>query len=205
MTNINKNSIWGEGDKETLNFLISANLRGNWLNLAAGDGRYNTILLKKADSVTVTDIDESALKKLEKNTPKKYRKKLKTKVFNLTKEFPFENKKFDGVFCTGTLHLFNKESLLKIFTEIKEVLKPHGKIIIDFATDIERRTEDGRQVYNVGNEPKYTLKEAIEFLKTIFRGYETEIYEHNVPKETVNTGKEEYEFECKYILLIAKK
>ena len=198
------NSIWGKGDKETLNFLNTANLSGAWLNLSAGDGRYNTLLLEKADSVTATDIDEFALRKLEMNTPKRYRKKLKIIVLDLTEKFPFENKKFDGVFCTGTLHLFNKENLVKIFSEIKRVLKPYGKIIIDFATDIERRAMNGKHVYIIKNEPKYTLKEAIKFLKIVFKDYKTEIHEYSVPREIVNTGKEKYEFECKYILLVAK-
>jgi len=42
-------------------------------------------LLKKADFVIASDIDESALSKLEQNTPDKLKQKLRTKVFDITK------------------------------------------------------------------------------------------------------------------------
>lgn len=74
--------------------------------MAAGDGRYNDILLKKADKVVATDIDESTLSKLYHNTPDKLRDKLETKTNDLTEDFPFKDESFDRIFCTGTLHLF---------------------------------------------------------------------------------------------------
>jgi len=122
-------SIWGPGDEDTLRLLKNTEIHGKWLNLAAGDWGYTSNLLKKADFVIASDIDESALNKLWQNTPKRYVKKLETKVFNITKSFPFENNEFDGVFCTGTLHLFPKNILQIIFLEINRVLKPHGRII----------------------------------------------------------------------------
>ena len=205
MAGNSKKSMWGNEDKETLDVLNSANLGGNWLNLAAGDGRYNNLLLKKADFVIAADIDEFALKKLETNTPKENIQRLRILVFDVTKKFPFNANKFDGILCTGTLHLFNKEILQTIFSEITRVLNPSGRIIIDFATDIKRITKDGKQIHIVENEPRYTMKEAIELLKTAFKDYKSEIHEYNVPKETVKNKNGEYEFECKYILLTASK
>src|SRR3989344_1657398 len=79
-----KTSIWGVGDKDTLELLKKIEIRGKWLNLAAGDGRYNLNLLEKADSVVASDIDESALDKLWQNTPEQFKSKLKTKVFDIT-------------------------------------------------------------------------------------------------------------------------
>jgi len=202
---MNERSIWGAGDKETLELLKTADLGGVWLNLAAGDGRYNSLLLKKTDSVTATDVDDSALKKLVRNTPDEYRNKLKTFAFDLTGRFPFQDKTFDGIFCTGTLHLFNKKVLFGIFSEIKRVLRTHGKIILDFATDIKRRTREGTPVYMVDEEPTYTLDEAVKLLEEVFEGFKTEIHECAVPKELVNTGEKEYEFECNYVLLVAER
>ncbi|MBU1198624.1 MAG: class I SAM-dependent methyltransferase [Nanoarchaeota archaeon] len=132
-----KESIWGEGEKLTLDFLNKKSFSGKWLNLAAGDGRYNNILLKKADFVVASDIDKSALSKLWHNTSKKQRSKLEIKVFNIINRFPFEDESFDGVFCTGVLHLFPKEFVKKILSEINRVLKPCSEIIFDFATDIK--------------------------------------------------------------------
>ena len=50
-------SIWGSGDEFTLGVLENTKINGNWLNLASGDGRYNSILLSKANFVTASDID----------------------------------------------------------------------------------------------------------------------------------------------------
>jgi len=148
-----KTSIWGTGDKDTLELLNQIEIRGKWLNLAAGDGRYNLNLLEKADFVVASDIDESALKKLWQNTPDKFKAKLKTEVFDITKNSLFENNTFDGVFCTDTLHLFPKEILRQIFSEIDRILKPNGRILIDFATDIKRILPDGK-LYTRKSEPQ---------------------------------------------------
>lgn len=154
-----KTSIWGTGDKDTLELLKKIEIHGKWSNLAAGDGRYNLNLLEKADFVVASDIDESALNKLRQNTPDKYKPKLQTEVFDITKKFSFDNASFDGVFCTDTLHLFPKEILRQIFSEINRILKPSGRILIDFATDIQRILPDGK-LYLRKSEPQYTIKES---------------------------------------------
>ena len=53
---------------------------------------------------------------------------------------------FDGIFCTGTLHLFEKQTIIKILKEIKRILKRNGKIVLDFATDIERLNQKKEKV-----------------------------------------------------------
>lgn len=198
-----KTSIWGLGDKDTLELLKNTEVRGKWLNLAAGDWGYTSNLLKKADFVVASDIDESALNKLWQNTPKQYVEKLETKVFNITKRFPFENNEFDGVFCTGTLHLFPKDILQTIFLEINRVLKPHGKIIIDFATDIKRVLRNGKLV-TFGKEPLYTLEEAKTILKKLFKNYKIKMLKSEVPEYLTRT-KPPYKFSSKFILLVADK
>lgn len=199
-----KTSIWRAGDKDTLELLKKNEFRGKWLNLAAGDGRYSLNLLEKADYVVASDIDESALNKLRQNTPNKFKTKLKTKVFDITKKFPFENNVFDGVFCTGTLHLFPKEILPQIFSEIDRIMKPHGRILIDFATDINRMLPDGK-LYLRKFEPQYTLKEATKFLQELLKNYKVQIVVSEVPKEEIKTRDFVYKFRCKFILLIADK
>ena len=198
-----KNSIWGIGDKDTLQLLKKTKIRGKWLNLAAGDGRYNLSLLEKADSVVASDIDESALSKLWHNTPKKFQSKLKTKQFNLTKKFPFEDKSFDGVFCTGTLHLFPKDIFQKIISEIDRILKPNGRVIIDFATDIKRTSPSGKLI-TFGKEPLYTLEDAKNTLKNLFRNYQTEQHDSEVV-EDFEAANPPYTLNCKFVILIADK
>lgn len=198
-----KNSIWGIGDKDTLQLLKKTEIHGEWLNLAAGDGRYNSSLLEKADLVVASDIDESALSKLWHNTPKKYQSELKTKSFDITKNFPFEDKSFDGVFCTGTLHLFPTEILQKIISEIDRVLKPKGIVIIDFATDIKRTSPSGK-IITFGKEPLYTLEDAKKTLKTLFRNYQIEMYDSEVV-EDFEAANPPYTLNCKFVILIADK
>lgn len=198
-----KNSIWGIGDKDIIRLLKKIQIRGKWLNLAAGDGRYNLSLLEKADFVAVSDIDESALSKLWQNTPKEYKSKLKTEAFDITKKFPFENKSFDGVFCTGTLHLFPKEVLQQIISEIDRVLKPNGRVVIDFATDIRRTSPSGKPI-TFGKEPLYTLETAKITLKELFKNYHIEMHESEVV-EDFEAANPPYILNCKFVILIADK
>ncbi len=199
-----KVSIWGAGDKGTLELLKKTEIHGQWLNLAAGDGRYNLDLLKKADFVVASDIDASALSKLWHNTPEKYRSRLGTKVFDITKKFPFEDNSFDGVFCTGTLHLFPKEILEEIILKINRVLKPRGRVIIDFATDIRRISPEGKLIF-FGDEPRYTLGEAKRTFKNLFRNYKIKIYELEVLEEDFTQASPPYKLSCKFLILVADK
>jgi len=199
-----ENSIWGKGDKETLEFLDKEEIKGKWLNLASGDGRYNLNLLKKANFVVASDIDESALSKLWHTTPEEYRNKLETKVFDIVKPFPFEGNSFDGIFCAGTLHLFPVEVFKKIIKEIDRILKPGGKIIIDFATDIKRISSEGKLI-TFGDEPLYTLEEAKILLKELFKDYKTMINELSVFEEDFKACNPPYKFTCRGVLLVAEK
>ncbi|MCK4884271.1 MAG: class I SAM-dependent methyltransferase [Candidatus Diapherotrites archaeon] len=199
-----KSSIWGFGDNDTLKILKSTKIQGKWLNLAAGDGRYNLGLLEKADMVVVSDIDEGALNKLIKNTPVELKHKLKTKVFDITKEFPFEDSSFEGVICTGTLHLFPKEVLRQIFSEIDRVLKPQGKIIVDFAVNI-KRVLPNNQLHVKKFEPVYGLEEATRFLEGLLKDYRVKVVDSVVPNEEVKVGDIVYMFSCGFILLTADK
>ncbi|OGM21096.1 hypothetical protein A2714_02085 [Candidatus Woesebacteria bacterium RIFCSPHIGHO2_01_FULL_38_9] len=199
-----KPSIWGEGDKETLEVMRKTEFNGKWMNLAAGDGRYNNFLLEKASAVVATDLDPGALEKLRANTPDNLKKKLKTKVFNILDPLPFKSKFFDGVFSTGTLHLFPKEKLTKIFKEIDRVIKPKGNVFIDFATDIKRILPSGK-LKNKENETSYTIKEAKELLKKLLPNYSLKMVESEVPEEIVKIGKLQYTFGCKFLLVLANK
>jgi|GEM_PF-821254 len=198
-----RNSIWGLGDKDTLKLLKKIEIHGKWLNLAAGDGRYNLNLLEKADFVVASDIDKSAISKLWHNTPKKHKAKLDTKVFDITKRFPFKDSSFDGIFCTGTLHLFPKGILRKIISEIGRVLKPNGRVFIDFATDIKRTSPDGRLI-TFGKEPLYSLKKAKIVLKNLFKDYKIKMSKSKLV-ESFEGANPPYALNCKFIILIADK
>ena len=197
-------SIWGAGDKITLEYLDSAQISGKWLNLAAGDGRYNTELLRKADFVVASDIDECALSKLRHVTSREHKMKLQTSVFDIAHEFPFEDCSFDGVFCTGTLHLFPQKILQKLLNEIDRVVKPGGKIILDFATDVKRVQSNGK-LYARKSDPQYTLDSAEKLLAETFKNYSIQLKKSEVIDEEFRTKKRAYKFSCNFILLSGEK
>ncbi len=200
-----KKSIWGKGDKETLKLLNREQIKGDWLNLAAGDGRYNIILLKKADSVTATDVDASALSKLWHYTPKEYKPKLKVKAFNFIDRFPFRDNSFDGIFSTGALHLVPQKTARKIFKEIDRILKPGGKIIIDFAVDAKRTKISDGTPYIIKNRNDYTLIGGKTFLKNALKNYKLKIIESKPIREVMKEANPAYILNCKFLLLVAKK
>ena len=65
---------------------------------------------------------------------------------NIVHPLPFPNNSFDGVFCAGLLHLFPKQILQNILSEINRVLKIQGSLVINLAADIERKGIDGNLV-----------------------------------------------------------
>lgn len=166
-------SKWGTEEKETLAALKKIKFKGNVLNVAAGDGRFNNELLKSADQVLAIDISETELKVLKENCSEDLKPKLQTRIINILEPFPFEEETFDGLFCTGTLHLFRKEIIINILNEMKRVLKCNGKIILDFATDIHRTDKNNNPVpYKEGN---YQTEEAVAFFKEQLTDFDLEI------------------------------
>ncbi|OGK57469.1 hypothetical protein A3J15_01090 [Candidatus Roizmanbacteria bacterium RIFCSPLOWO2_02_FULL_38_10] len=172
-------SIWGSGYGNTLALLEHGAISGGKvLNLAAGDGRYNDILLQHADTVVASDIDAGALDKLRKQTPVELRDKLSVVAFDLTKNFPFTDESFDTVFCTGILHLLPPEVLNRSINEILRVLKPEGAIILEFPSNIRRVAPDGSLI-TFGNEPSYSAAQAKDRLKELL-GDTGEVIEEDV-------------------------
>lgn len=167
-------SKWGMEEMETLNAIDKIGFFGDILNIAAGDGRFNNKILESSDSVIAIDIDDDELEILKKNCQKQLRDKLYTKKVDITDVFPFDDGVFDGIFCTGTLHLFERKILIKIIKEIKRVLKINGKIVLDFATDIERIDKNGKRIV-FDNEGSYSLQETIDFFNNEFKDFSINI------------------------------
>lgn len=198
-------SIWGTEEEITSKMISTSDITGTWLNLCAGDGRFNNRLLEKADEVIAADIDENALQKLSRITPKDLRGKLKTKKVNVVERFPFDSEEFDGIFCVGTLHLFPTQIFKdKVFAEMDRVLKVGGQMIIDFAVDIKREYPDG-SLWVVENEPNYSIEEAKKLLEEVFAKYKTEVFVDKSEPEQVTLNERSYTFSCNFILLKAEK
>ncbi|MFA5135844.1 MAG: class I SAM-dependent methyltransferase [Patescibacteria group bacterium] len=204
-----KTSIWGKGDRDTLvvleKLVADKRIYGEWLHFAAGDGRYNNILLREADKVVATDIDKDALIKLRVSTPKKLTPKLFIQMQDITAVFPFRRQIFDGVFNTGTLHLFPQSIIDSIIQETSRVLKPGGLFIFDFGTDIKRINKDGQHMQR--SDVVYTKHEAKKMLVTLLdkHRFQSRFIKGTVPPEKVTSGYGTYMFSCLYWLVVAKK
>ena len=169
-------SKWGIEEKETLNAINKIGLSGNILDVAAGDGRFINELLKLSQVVTAIDINKEELDCLKNSCPKELLNKLNIELVDITKNFPYEDESFDGAFCTGTLHLFNRDTISFIIKEIERCLKNNGKIVFDFATDIKRYDKDGKEVIFEG-EGCYSSEEAILLFNDLLKDFSFSIQE----------------------------
>ena len=173
-------SVWGKGEDLTLDVLCRENLEGNWLDLGAGDGRYVSDLLKRVNHLVVADIDKTELQKIQLCLSRQERLKVSVSVFDMAKRFPFGDRSFDGVFCTGTLHLFTPDKIAFILSEISRILKSKGKIIIDFATDVKRVLSDGN-LEVIRDKPSYILEykavNAKKMLTEMLKDYRLEFFQ----------------------------
>lgn len=189
-------SIWGEGDERTKEFLSEEQISGKWLNLAAGDGRYNNTLLSKASKVVATDFDMGALEKLEQQTPTEWRGKLKLKRVDLNERLPFDDGEFDGVFCTGTIHLFPETFIDRVLEEMDRVMKVGGKLILDFAVEVRRVLENGEVMKE--ERRVYGLDEARRIVESALPNFEFSFVEAEVAPEWVGEQENPHFFSCKY-------
>ena len=167
-------SRWGKEEKETLIAINQIQSLGNVLDVAAGDGRFLNILLEKSKSVTAIDLDNDELEKLKINCQKDFVNKLKIEKVDITKRFPYQDETYDTIFCTGTLHLFDKTTIFFILDEMKRCLKQNGIIILDFATNIKRLDKNGNEVV-FEDEGNYSTEEAIELFNELLHDFSLSI------------------------------
>ncbi len=194
--------VWGTLNPDLVTVAERANINGAWLNLAAGDGRYNELLIDKCESLTAFDLDKNALDRLVEHIPPSQREKIELAVGDLTNPLPFSTDQFDGCLSTGILHLFHEAVLHKIFAEIFRILQPQASFIMDFAVDIEREYADG-SLHIIEGEPQYTLDEGQRFLGDIFRDMHYEFRVGTVPDFPVNNFDRQYIFRCSVLSVLA--
>ena len=194
-------SVWGNGDEVTLKVLKNLEIKGTWLDLAAGDGRYVTELAEKSERLVVSDIDRQALKKIVTNIPAPMKHKVRSKAFDIREKFPFSDNSFNGVLCTGTLHLFSETRLEKIFSEIGRILKPGGMLVIDFATDI-KRVKDGMRVKDRNS---YSTASATKLIARFLKDYKVKIHKSSFRDDLSAVPKYGWNVKGNFILFVARK
>lgn len=200
-----KNSIWGDEDastKDMLKRIVKPNSK--WVNLASGDGRYNTFIAEIAGEITDVDIDEGALKKLCKNTPKNIGSKIILKSFNIVEPFPLESDTYNGLFSSGTLYLFPEEVLEKIGKEISRILKIGGYLVLEWAINIKRISPTGGSVA-FGSEPLYDRDRTITVIKRAFPNFEIKFIDGEEIYSNESEANPPYEFYCETLLVEGKK
>ena len=193
-------SKWGIEEKETLDAINE--LSGITLDIAAGDGRFINRLLEASDKVVAIDINSSELDELKKNCPQD--NKLQIEIVDITKEFPYSDSTFDSIFCTGTLHLFDKKTIIFILNEIRRVLKTNGKIVLDFATDIERIDKDGNKVLFDG-EGSYSSSDAIELFNEELKDFSLNIEESTFEETNLDDSTGYNSIKGKFLIIVGEK
>ena len=198
-------SIWGPEDRPTQDMLRRTVKEGStWVNLAAGDGRYNTLIASIASKVVDVDIDRGALNKLFENTPEIYKERLQLETFNLVEKFPLESDMYDGVFNSGTLYLFPEEVFVKMASEISRILKVGGYIAIELAVNIKRVSPTGESVV-FGDEPLYSREEAVEVMNRVFPGFDIKYSDGDMVQCPVPEANPPYDFSCDTLLVEGRK
>ena len=193
-------SKWGIEEKETLDAINE--LSGITLDIAAGDGRFINKLLEVSDKVVAIDINSSELDELKRNYSQN--NKLQTEVVDITREFPYADSTFDSIFCTGTLHLFDKKTIIFILNEIRRVLKPNGKIVLDFATDIERIDKDGNKVLFDG-EGSYSSFEARSLFNKELSDFSLNIEESTFEETNLDDSTGYNSIKGKFLIIVGEK
>ncbi len=197
-------SLWGAGEMETLELLEQINVTGNWLDLASGDGRYALVLSKKVRNLFVADADPGALSKLFYRIDSDSRNVLLFTQLNIIDSLPYFSNSFDGILCTGTLHLFTNDILAKVLVEILRTLKTGGTFIMDFAVDIERKYPDGTSYSYIGDQG-YSTQEANSTLRNILGNNLDEIMESSFEDDLTGIDGYGYITRGKFLLILATK
>lgn len=200
---LGKESLWGPGEHETLTAIKANANKGSWLDLGAGDGRYAVPMLKFVDKLVAGDLDENALRKLVNRSSKKQISKLMLVKLNIT-SLPFKKESFDGILCTGLLHLFPEDMLFNLLNALCDLIKIGGYLIIDFGTDIERRFQDG-SIYKLEDEIVYSTSKALKLLEMGLPDINYQIQISSFEDDLTKTGEYEYNTHGKFILLVGRK
>ena len=99
---------------------------GRVLDLGAGLGQDSRFFAENGYEVVSTDLKEAVLEERYATLPDEVRQRVVIQTTDLREELPFDDATFDVVYAHLSLHYFNYETTVRLFDEIKRVLKPNG-------------------------------------------------------------------------------
>lgn len=103
---------------------------GYVLCLGDGQGQDGRFFASKGYKVLSTDISESALEINKNKIIEQSLENISTEKLNLENPFRFEDETFDIVYAHLSLHYFAEDTTLRIFKEIRRVLKRGGILAV---------------------------------------------------------------------------
>jgi len=124
---------------------------------------------------------------------------------NIKKSLPFETGGIDAVFSTGLLHLFEPNVFRKIALEINRVLRPEGKVLLDFGINIKRVELETELPYKPGKKPSLNRKEAVDMIRSAFPGFEIKFNDGDKMKRKFKDANPPYKIHCENLLVTAIK
>lgn len=99
---------------------------GKVLDLGAGQGQDSRFFAEHGYDVVSTDLEASALATNKEKTPEKLKQHITLQKVDLRDELPYESGEFDVVYAHLSLHYFDNETTVRLFDEIRRVLRPGG-------------------------------------------------------------------------------
>jgi len=94
---------------------------------------------------------------------------ISTRLSDVTEELPIEDGSLDGILNAGLGYLMPPKQLGKFFGKMTDVLRPGGVIVLEMATDRERRPFKGSEDSLIGkDEYNYNHEEGLALVKKLF-------------------------------------
>ncbi len=170
------------------------NKGGLCLDLGCGIGQFSKRIMEYGYDVISADISSIALNKV-----KEFNDNIVN--FDMRKEFPFEDDKFDIVFANLSIHYFSDEETRNIIKEIKRILKKDG-LFIGSVNEIQgyENIKDTAEVLDYHyylNKGKYVRLFDVEDVKKYMSDFNILRIDE---KETIR-----FEHKKNYIVFICKK
>lgn len=172
-------------------------------DLGGGDGRHTPLLKSIAKIVIPLDTDPSALWKNRSDNGSG----VQPVAADFTEKFPIISEGVDAVFSAATLHLFSPARFDKISKEVDRIIKPNGKLFLDWSYDINRTyIETGKpKLLIFGEERQLGCQESIDLLKKAFPNFELDFEEGDVINRSFTDVEEPYTITCKSLLVTGIK